>query len=464
VKVLILSADVIKKTMAGPGIRCFEFARCLSSYFDVTLGIPNEIEIFPEKFIVKRYKEDIEDIKRMVEKADVLLVGYMDLKALSFLRKVNKPIIIDIYSPSNLETLEWHAHENLTKRIQLQEMATEIINNWIGLGDFFICASERQRSFWLGMLASNYRLLPNAYDEDKTFRNIIDVVPFGLPSTAPQYRKPALKGVVNGINKGDIVMIWGGGIWNWLDPITYIRAMAEISKERDDIKLFFMGKGHPNRKMPEMKMYNRALELSKELGVYQNTVFFNDGWVPYDERSNFLLESDIGVCGHFTNVETEFSFRTRVLDYLWTGLPIISTDGDEMANLVEKFGLGEVFGAENTNDLKKAILKLSDPEYRVKCKENISQISAKFSWENAVQPIIRYCQDPQKMEVRGCNPDSLSNIRDVKVSKTLTLDGRIRDLEKSVEDLRKFFSKITNNRIVQFLSQLKKKFRLRKQP
>jgi glycosyltransferase involved in cell wall biosynthesis len=461
-KILIISADVIKKTMAGPGIRCYEIARCLSKQFEITLAIPNEIEIFPKYFIIKSYdKNNADSIKRLAIKTDVLLLGHLDVSGLSFLYKLNKPVIVDLYSPSNLETLEWYSHESLGKRRYLQERGSEIINKWLGLGDFFICASEIQRSYWLGMLAANYRLLPNAYDEEKSFRNILDIVPFGLPSSKPKHTHNVLKGVVDGINPNDTLMIWGGGIWNWLDPLTYIRAVADISKNRADIKLFFMGKGHPNNEVPEMKMYNQAVKMSQELGVYQKAVFFNDGWVPYDERSNYLLEADIGVCGHFINVETEFSFRTRVLDYLWSELPVISTEGDAMADLVKSHGLGEVVEAENTTHLKDAILKLSHPEYRSQCSTNIRRISNRFSWENAVQPLIRFCQNPRKMESIGLNLDSISKAGDVK-GPARTLEGRVLELEKSVERVQTFLNKILLNRFCQFFLKLRKKLSFRK--
>lgn len=461
-KVLILSADVVKKTMAGPGIRCYEIARCLSHQFDVTLAIPNGVEIFPEKFKIESYdKNDADSIKRLAEKTDVILLGHLDVSGLSFLYKLNKPVIVDLYSPSNLETLEWYSHESLAKRSSLQERGSEIINKWLGLGDFFICASEIQRSYWLGMLAANYRLLPNVYDEEKSFRNILDIVPFGLPSDKPKHTHNVLKGVVDGINPDDTLMIWGGGIWNWLDPLTYIRAVAYISKNRADIKLFFMGKGHPNSEVPEMKMYNQAVKMSQELGVYQKTVFFNEGWVPYDERSNYLLEADIGVCGHFMNVETQFSFRTRVLDYLWSDLPVISTAGDAMADLVNRHGLGEVVEAQNTTHLKDAILKLSDPGYRAQCSANIRQISDRFSWGNAVQPLIRFCQNPRKMESIGRHPSGISKAGDVR-SPARTLEGRVLELENYVQGVQTFLNKIFLNRFLQFFLKLGKKLAFRK--
>jgi hypothetical protein len=34
------------------------------------------------------------------------------------------------------------------------------------------------------------------------------------------------------------------------------------------------------------------------------------------------------VSTHYEHVETTFAFRTRILDYLWAGLPVVATGGD----------------------------------------------------------------------------------------------------------------------------------------
>ena len=54
-------------------------------------------------------------------------------------------------------------------------------NAQLDAGDFFICASEAQRDFWIGTLHSRGRINPRTYADDPTLRRLIDVVPFGLP-------------------------------------------------------------------------------------------------------------------------------------------------------------------------------------------------------------------------------------------------------------------------------------------
>ena len=55
-------------------------------------------------------------------------------------------------------------------------------------GDAFICASERQRDLWLGALGALGRLDHAEHARDPSFRNLIDVVPFGIERRAADHR------------------------------------------------------------------------------------------------------------------------------------------------------------------------------------------------------------------------------------------------------------------------------------
>ena len=73
-----------------------------------------------------------------------------------------------------------------------------------------------------------------------------------------------------------------------------------------------MGLRHPNPDVPEMQMASAARVLAEELDVAGKHVFFNEGWVDYAERQNFLMEATLGVTMHFDSAETRFSFRTAL--------------------------------------------------------------------------------------------------------------------------------------------------------
>ena len=103
------------------------------------------------------------------------------------------------------------------------------------------------------------------------------------------------------------------------------------------MRLFFLGLKHPNPHVArDAHGGARPGALADELGLTGTHVFFNEDWVEYDDRQNYLLESDVGVSTHLDHVETAFSFRTRILDYLWAGLPVVSTAGDALADIIER--------------------------------------------------------------------------------------------------------------------------------
>ena len=49
-----------------------------------------------------------------------------------------------------------------------------------------ICASEKQRDLWLGGMGLAGLIDVDRYRADPTFRDYVDVVPFGLPDRAPR--------------------------------------------------------------------------------------------------------------------------------------------------------------------------------------------------------------------------------------------------------------------------------------
>jgi len=149
-----------------------------------------------------------------------------------------------------------------------------------------------------------------------------------------------------------------------------------------------MGVTPPDPNLPSTSMSKQAIALAKESGLLNRSVFFNDTWIVYDERGSFLLDADIGVSTHFDHLETQFSFRTRILDYLWAGLPIIATKGDVFAELIEKHNLGIVIPYQDPEATAKAILFLvNHPETLHQMKKNVVKMRQEFYWATTTEPL-----------------------------------------------------------------------------
>ncbi len=389
-RVLIVTLDKVGLKMAGPAIRAWEIATFLSRNHDVRLLSQGDANLSSEHFPITPISRA--SMATALDWAQVVIFQGFALHLYPEIGKADKVLVCDVYDPVHLEALEMHRTDPWESRLPVAESTLNVMNTQLGMCDFFICASEKQRDFWLGQLAGVGRINPWTYDDDASLRALIDVVPFGIVSEPPEHKSNVLKGVVPGIGPDDKVALWGGGIWNWFDPLTLIRAVDVVKDSHPELKLFFMGAGHPNPEVPKMRMAADALSLSQELGLTGKHVFFNEGWIPYEERGSYLSESDIGVSCHLDHIETAFSYRTRVLDYFWAGLPVILTQGDTLSELVEKHELGLTVAPEDVEGLATALRSLlDDPALAQRCRANIESVRSAMTWEVALRPLDEFC-------------------------------------------------------------------------
>ena len=395
-RIVVATADVLTPKMAGPAIRAWQIASALSVEHEVQLVTTSSLcELSADAFVVRAVDDD--DLPELEAWCDALVVQGFILEGRPVLRSTRKVMVVDLYDPLHLEQLELTRDDGDAARRGAARHAMEVLNFQLSRGDFFICASPKQRDFWLGQMSGLGRINPLTYDEDETLESLITVVPFGLPDDPPIKTRQALKGQVPGIGEDDEVILWGGGIYNWFDPLTLVKAVDLLRRRRPQVRLFFMGLRHPNPEVREMRMAVAARRLSDELGLTGTHVFFNEGWVAYDDRKNYLLEADVGVSTHLDHVETAFSFRTRILDYLWATLPVVATGGDAFADLIENEKLGVTVPAGDVEALEEALFRvLDDQEFAALCRKNLASVRPRFTWSQVLRPLVEFCREPRR--------------------------------------------------------------------
>jgi glycosyltransferase involved in cell wall biosynthesis len=232
---------------------------------------------------------------------------------------------------------------------------------------------------------------------------LIDIVPFGLPPEKPVKTGPGPRGTFAGIADNDIIAIWNGGLWNWLDPLTAIQAAAAVATVEPRFKLVFMGTRSPGAQVAEMEIVETARRLASELDVLDTHVFFND-WVNYEERQNWLLESDLALSLHVATVEARYAYRTRMLDNIWCGLPSVVTAGDVLADVVQAEDIGEVAPPGDAGAVAAAIRRAIDRDRARGIRSNLAALAGRHTWEIVSQPLLEYCAKPWKLgEGRGAD-------------------------------------------------------------
>lgn len=393
--ILIITDDFLGQRMAGPAIRAWNIAEVLSADHDVRLASTRRAEASSPHFAVCDGSGHM--LPGLAQGQDIILLQGFTLRAHPWLATTGARLVMDMYDPVHLEILEGAQDSGTVARNDELAGGLEALRVQFEHGDFFLCASERQRDLWLGYMSALGRVNFATYEQDSTLRKLIDLAPFGIdarPALAAG-ETGAIKGVIDGIGPDDTVVLWAGGVYNWFDPITLINAVGDLAAELPTLRLLFMGTKHPSLDDISTTVLRQAIELATSRGLLGKQVFFREGWVPYNDRGRYLSDADIGVSTHLVHVETAFSFRTRMLDYLWAGLPIVCTEGDEFAEIVQRNGLGRVVAQGDRAGLAAALRELlADPAELAACRAASALTAEQFQWPRALAPLVAYCADP----------------------------------------------------------------------
>jgi hypothetical protein len=389
--------------MAGVGIRYFEIACALSACHDVILAAPVGSHLPAHS--ANRFKGSLhlyepvhpETLANVIQNCDVLLAYPDTLWQCRVMLSNHAPVVaVDGYDITLLEHLELDPTRcSLDEQWQWLNQYQVITQYVLARGDLFLAGSERQRDWWLGALAAAGRVNPLTYHGDPTLRALVALLPYGIPEQLPKHTQRVMRGIINGIGADDKIVLWGGGAWEWLDPLTLIYAAAQIAARRTDVKFVFPGLGHPaNDSARLMPIQQRAMDLARELGLLDRIVFMGN-WVAYDDWSNYLLESDIGVSLHRDHLEARLSVRTRVMSYVWAGLPMVLTQGDELAERMHRSGVAQLVNPGDADGLVRAILAMLAQD-KTSLEPKFAELRPVFYWSVAVQPLRRMCDRPAR--------------------------------------------------------------------
>ena len=369
--------------MSGPAIRAFQLGRVLSEVTDVTLAGAGDASVAPSDGLahVAYRPHDPRALREPIAAADMIVAQPQWPLVTRWMAASGARLVFDLFVPEELEALErYPGRRSWRARLLMGYMHDRFVDA-VRVGHDFICSGERQREYWTQLMARE-GVPPEAA------RERIQLVPYGTPPEPPiAVGTGGAAARFAGVEAGDEVMLWTSAIWPWFDAETAVRAAALVAERRPRARLVFMGQGSG----AAAEAADRARRLASSIGTLDSVVFFNDSWVPYDQRIDWLLEASCAVSTHYENLETRYAFRTRFLDCFWAGLPIVSTRGDELADSLEGQGLGLAVPEKDPEALAAALEQVLE-RGREAYAPALARAAERFSWQRTAQPLIEMAQ------------------------------------------------------------------------
>jgi len=364
-KIGIVSPEPIGESMSGIGIRMLEMGNVLSKTHEVIFFVPKESKPIKTNFPIKGYKK--EAISEFLKDRDLAIVQGEPANYL-LSQNFKGYVIVDLYDPYSIEALSYDD--------KAFEFAYSSLSFQLKKGNFFLCANEKQRIFYLGGLYLSKRLEPEIFQRDPEFKSIISIVPYGVPEEEPTFEEKYFN-----FNQP---IIFFGSFYDWYDVDILKNVLKELKKNLD---YHFIVTKHLRPQTTPQKKFNDFYEWSKKEYLLDKNIHFLD-WIPYKERTRAYFSSSLSLCLYPETFETELSFRTRILDFLYGGLPVIALKGSELENILSEKD-GAFFVERDINKIINKIfevLKISKDER----KEFSKNIREKFSWNVVLKPLIEH--------------------------------------------------------------------------
>ena len=290
------------------------------------------------------------------------------------------PTVVDLYDPFIVENLHYHAQRGA--EVFTHDHATLVRS--LLQGDFFLCASEAQRMFYLGLLLATGRLNPVLFASDPRLERLIAIAPFGVQP--PRQRRETQNAA-----------ILFGGIYDWYDPILAIDAVAIARQSLPDVSLTFTT--HPNPELTPQGMTAEAIAYVKRKG-YEAFVHF-EPWFAYDRRAEFFDRFRISLITFRQSIETDLAMRTRVYDYLWGGLPIITSLAPGLDAELVRYEAGEVVDSDAPEFYASAIVKtLSGSDRYARMLDGTRRFVSQHQWVRTLEPLREFCRNPRVDETK----------------------------------------------------------------
>lgn len=387
-RVLVISTAPVAGEMRGIGIRAHELARALATVADVTLAAAEGAgEPPPDIPVVPYLHQDPCALRPLIAAADAVVAQPQPPNVAAWMARSRARLIFDLYDPEVFENLALFAEAPGRLDELWVTLTLDRLTSALHMGDHFICANDAQRDLWLGAMVAERLVSLERVRRDPSFSSVIDLVPFGVPreppapvpGEGPRERFPI-------IGPQDEIVLWNGGMWSWLDPLTAVRAADLLAARRPGLRLVFMGWSR-HRAAARMAEETRALAAS--LGLLDRVVLINDRWVPYAARGSWLLQSSCAVSTHGDHLETRFAFRTRLLDCFWAGLPVVCTRGDDLGARVERDALGATVAPGDVQGLASALEQVLD-RGKATYREGLARAAEDYAWPVVTGPLVRF--------------------------------------------------------------------------
>lgn len=373
-------------------MRCWGLAQGMTSKdYDVTVainaGFPVDISSL-EGINLVNWQED-ESFVDLINSFDIVIASYSMGGPMTFIAdhiSDHVTLVLDCYVPIYIEVSARDSDDKITEYANYAVDLTHW-NKALARGDYFLCANIPQKHMYMGALGALGILNPYSYQNERVL-----LVPFGVERTI-HIDKPRNPYKELGIKKDDFVLLWFGGLYPWFNIRPLLNAIKRLCSEDPHFKFVLVGGKNPYNSHPDfIKQYTDTYGFMEKSKLINKSVYFID-WVDFADRMNWFKNANAVISINNVGDENNYSWRTRVMDFVGGEVPMITNGGDPLSDsLVESNAAINLPDTEEST-LYETVKSLSQkPEILNETRHNLAMQKKLYHWDTVVDPLDKALQ------------------------------------------------------------------------
>lgn len=257
--------------------------------------------------------------------------------------------------------------------------------------DAISTVSRPQRFAVIGELAALGRL-----NKETTGYPFVHWIPNALSETEYRHDHEVFRGRV--VPRDAFVVLWVGGYNTWTDVDTLFHGLERAMSEFEDLHFVSTGGAIEGHDDLTFQRFRDRIEASA-----WRERFHLMGWVPTEQVPSFYFESDLGINIDGQNYETVFGARNRLNDMLKCGLPILTTRGTEISEILaeHRLCLECAIGDSQALGAQLAVAASNRQELREMGDRARQYAEENFSYRRTTEPLLNWARQPERAPDRG---------------------------------------------------------------
>lgn len=223
-------------------------------------------------------------------------------------------------------------------------------------GDAFSVCSTPQKHMLIGELAMAGRLNRHSFGHE-----FVNVIRPGAPSAGElvgRNRDESLAFLGEaGVSQDSFVVLWAGGYNTWTDVDTLFDGLSSAMDQVPNLVYVSVGASTYSGKDDVYQQFRQLIAVSPH-----KSRFILLGWRPWTEMPNYYRASDVGINIDALHYETIYGTRTRLVEMISEGLPVVTTFGTELSYLLVEAGVGLGFDPSDSEQFGDHLVRLASDQ------------------------------------------------------------------------------------------------------